>query len=110
MKASALRTKSFSKGAALGGTRTHDTLLTRQSTLPTELPGQLSRQDSKSTTQHKVKPQITVCMVTQKKPYTTLHIIVIDNTNISSQTDISYIGFHNSILHSLFTELPSTTL
>ena len=24
--------------------------------------------------------------------------------------DISYIGFHNSILHSLFTELPSTTL
>ena len=43
MKASALQTKSFSKGAALGGTRTHDTLLTRQSTLPTELPGQLSR-------------------------------------------------------------------
>ena len=118
MKASALQTKSFSKEAALGGTRTHDTLLTRQSTLPTELPGQLSRQDSKSTRQHKVKPQITVCMVTQKKPYTTLHIIVIDNTlivwcmliNISSQTDISYIGFHNSILRSLFTELPSATL
>ena len=55
MKASALQTKSFSKGAALGGTRIHDTLLTRQSTLPTELPGQLSRQDSKSTTQHNTR-------------------------------------------------------
>ena len=33
------RTTSFSKekGAALGGTRTHDTLLSRQSALPTEL-------------------------------------------------------------------------
>ena len=38
--------------AALGGTRTHDTPLTRQSALPTELPGQLSRQGAKSTTQH----------------------------------------------------------
>ena len=28
------------KGAALGGTPTHDTLLSRQSALPTELPGQ----------------------------------------------------------------------
>ena len=48
------RTTPFSKekGAALGGTRTHDTPLTRQSALPTELPGQLSRQGSKSTTQH----------------------------------------------------------
>ena len=35
------------------GTRTHDTPLTRQSALPTELPGQLSRQGS--TTQHKAK-------------------------------------------------------
>ena len=43
------------KGAALGGTRTHDTLLSRQSALPTELPGQLSKQGSKSTTQHKTK-------------------------------------------------------
>ena len=45
------RTTSFSKekGAALGGTRTHDTLLSRQSALPTEL---LSKQGSKSTTQH----------------------------------------------------------
>ena len=44
------RTTSFSKekGAALGGTRTHDTLLSRQSALPTELPGQLSKQGSKS--------------------------------------------------------------
>ena len=42
------RTTPFSKekGTALGGTRTHD------SSLPTELPGQLSRQGSKSTTQH----------------------------------------------------------
>ena len=64
-------------------------LLHRQSTLPTELPtelpGQLSRQDiislQHNTTQGKVKPQITLCMVTQKKPYTnTLHIIVIDIT------------------------------
>ena len=55
MKESALQTKSFSKGAALSGTRTHDTLLTRQSTLPTELPGQLSRQDSKPTTQHNTR-------------------------------------------------------
>ena len=38
------------KGAALGGTRTHDTLLSRQSALLTELPGQLSKQGSKSTT------------------------------------------------------------
>ena len=47
------RTTSFSKkkGAALGGTRTHDTLLYRQSALPTELPGQLSKQGSKSTIQ-----------------------------------------------------------
>ena len=50
------------KGAALGGTRTHDTLLSRQSALPTELPGQLSKQGSKSTIQHKdkVKPQYSV--------------------------------------------------
>ena len=48
------RTTPFSKekGAALGGTQTHHTLLTRQSALPTELPVQLSRQGSKSTTQH----------------------------------------------------------
>ena len=37
----------------MGGTRTHEMLITRQSTLPTELPGQLSRQGSRSTTQHK---------------------------------------------------------
>ena len=61
------RTTSFSKekGAALGGTRTHDTLLSRQSALPTELPGQLSKQGSKSTiqyntTQDEVKPQYSV--------------------------------------------------
>ena len=48
------------KGAALGGTRTHDTPLTRQSALPTELPGQLSWQGSQSTTQGKVKPQYSV--------------------------------------------------
>ena len=45
-------TLSKEKGVVLGGTRTHATLLTRQSALPTELPGQLSRQGSKSTTQH----------------------------------------------------------
>ena len=63
----------FEKGAALGGTRTHDTPLTRQSALPTELPGQLSRpltrqsalptelpgqlsrQGSKSITQHNTR-------------------------------------------------------
>ena len=41
-KATPTRTTPFSKekGSALGGTRTHDTLLTRQSALPTELPGQ----------------------------------------------------------------------
>ena len=43
------------KGAALGGTRTHYTLLTRQSGLPTELPGKLSRQGSKSTIQHNTR-------------------------------------------------------
>ena len=57
------------KGAALGGTQTIDTLLPRQSALPTELPGQLSRQGSKSTTQGKGKPQINLCMVTQKAQY-----------------------------------------
>ena len=47
-KATPTRTTPFSKekGAALGGTRTHNTLLTRQSALPTELPGQLSKQGS----------------------------------------------------------------
>ena len=51
------RTTSFSKekGAALGGTRTHDTLLSRQSALLTELPGQLSKQGSKSTIQHNTR-------------------------------------------------------
>ena len=48
-------TFSKEKGAALGGTLTHDTPLPRQSALPTELPGQLSRQDSKSTTQHNTR-------------------------------------------------------
>ena len=45
-KAIPTRTTSFSKekGAALGGTRTHDILLSRQSALPAELPGQLSKQ------------------------------------------------------------------
>ena len=46
------------KRAALGGTQTHDTPLTRQSALPTELPGQLSRQGSSlqyNTTQHRAK-------------------------------------------------------
>ena len=53
------------KGAALGGTRTHDTLLSRQSALPTELPGQLSKQGSlqHNTTQDKVKPQYSVLYV-----------------------------------------------
>ena len=53
-KAIPTRTTPFSKEkrAALGGTRTHDTPITRQSALPTEL---LSRQGSKSTTQHKAK-------------------------------------------------------
>ena len=56
-KAIPTRTTSFSKekGAALGGTRTHDTLLSRQSALPTELPGQLSKQGSKSTIQHNTR-------------------------------------------------------
>ena len=47
----------FSKeeGAALGGTLTHDNLLSRQSALPTELPGQLSRQGSTVCLQHKTK-------------------------------------------------------
>ena len=53
------------KGAALGGTRTHDTLLSRQSALPTELPGQLSRQGSKSPIQHNTRqsqtPILCVC-------------------------------------------------
>ena len=52
------------KRAALGGTRTHDTLQSRQSALPTELPGQTSRQGPKSTIQHTAKaskPQITLC-------------------------------------------------
>ena len=67
------RTTPFSKekGAALGGTRTHDTLLTRQSALPTELPGQLSRQGSKSTTQHNTRqsqPPI-LCAMAQKTMY-----------------------------------------
>ena len=47
------RTTPFSKEkeAALA----HDTPLTRQSALPTELPGQLSRQGSKSTTHHNTR-------------------------------------------------------
>ena len=47
-KSPSFRTTPFSKEkrAALGGTRTHDTLLSGQSVLPTELPGQLSRQSS----------------------------------------------------------------
>ena len=45
------RTTPFSKKKG-AGTRTHGTLLSRQSALPTELPGQLSRQGSKSATQH----------------------------------------------------------
>ena len=51
----------------MGGTRTHEMLITRQSTLPAELPGQLSRQGSKSTTQHKAKatPK-SLCMGAQK--------------------------------------------
>ena len=61
------RAAPFSKerGAALGGTRTHDTLLSRQSALPTELPGQLSKQGSlqHNTTQDKVKPQYSVLYV-----------------------------------------------
>ena len=48
------RTTSFSKekGAALGGTRTHDTLLSRKRML---IPGQLSKQCSKSTIQHNTR-------------------------------------------------------
>ena len=56
----------FPKGAALGGTRTHDTLLSRQSALPTELPGQLAGRALSlqyNTTQGKVKPQH--CAMTQ---------------------------------------------
>ena len=43
------------KWSCPGWTRTHDTLLSRQSALPTELPGQLSKQGSKSTTQHNTR-------------------------------------------------------
>ena len=52
------------KRATLGGTRTHDTLQSRKSVLPTELPGQTSRQGPKSTIQYNAKaskPQITPC-------------------------------------------------
>ena len=56
------------KFAALGGTRTHDTLLSRQSALPTEseLPGQLSKQGSKSTIQNKTRQSQTpiLCAMT----------------------------------------------
>ena len=44
--------------AALGGTRTHDTQLSRQSAFPTELPGQLSRQGSKTTVLWHRKPSL----------------------------------------------------
>ena len=54
------------KGAALGGTRTHNTLLTRQSALPTELPGQLNRQGY--TTQHNTRQSQApiICAMAQK--------------------------------------------
>ena len=72
-KATPTRATPFSKekGAALGGTQTHDTLLSRQSTLPTELPGQLSRQGSKSTTQHNTRQSQTpiLCAMAQKPPH-----------------------------------------
>ena len=83
-KATPTRTTPFSKekGAALGGTRTHDTPLTRQralpltrqSDLPTELPGQLSRQGSRSTTQHNTGQSQTqilcaVAQIAQKNPH-----------------------------------------
>ena len=47
----------------------HDTLLTRQSALPTELPGQLSRQSYKSTTLGKGKPQINLCNGDTERPH-----------------------------------------
>ena len=67
----------LNSGAALGGTRTHDTLLTRQSALPTELPGQLSRQGSlagrtlslqHNTTQHKAKSNPNTLVLWHRKP------------------------------------------
>ena len=45
----------------MGGTRTHDTLLSTQGALPTELPGQLSMQGSKSTIQHNTRQSQTPC-------------------------------------------------
>ena len=62
------------KRADLGGTRTHDTPLTTQSTLPTELPGQLSRQGSKSTTQHNTRQSQTpiLCAMAQTAQKNTL--------------------------------------
>ena len=75
-KATPTRTTSFSneKGAALGGSRIHDTLRSRQSALPTELPAQLSRQDSKSTTQHNTRQSQTpilcaMAQIAQKNPH-----------------------------------------
>ena len=58
-KAAPTRTTPFSMKSCPGwDSNPRDTLLTRQSALPTELPGQLRRQGSKSTTQHNT---CTVC-------------------------------------------------
>ena len=48
------------KRSCPGWDSTHDTLLSRQSALPTELPGQLSGQGSKSTHTTQSQPQYSV--------------------------------------------------
>ena len=62
------------KRSCPGGTQTHDTPLTTQSALPTELPGQLSRQGPKSTTQHNTRQSQTpilraMVQIAQKNPH-----------------------------------------
>ena len=59
------------KGPALGGTQTHNT----PSALPTELPGQLSKQGSKSTIQHNTRQSQTpiLCAMAQSIGVIVMH-------------------------------------
>ena len=100
-KAIPTRTTPFSKekGAALGGTQTHDTLLSRQSALPTELPGQLSRQGSKSTTQGKVKPQYSVLWHRKPSLSHVSHECVVVHLCTQPDTDLRLKLFSVSGLH-----------
>ena len=78
------------KRSCPGWDSTHDTLLSRQSALPTELPGQLSKQGSKSTIQHNTRQSQTPILCAIASTWFVLYVSVVCFSAIRRCTTSGY--------------------